>query len=58
MSKTPWMTPRRALPEQHSRVLTICSFLLPLLVWCLISYVPFLWHPNVEVIETRWGVLL
>jgi len=30
-------------------LLTAGSFLLPLLVWCLVSYVPFLWHPKVEV---------
>jgi NitT/TauT family transport system permease protein len=31
-------------------VLTCAAFLLPLLAWCLISYVPFLWHPLVEVV--------
>jgi NitT/TauT family transport system permease protein len=25
------------------------SFLLPLLVWCLVSYVPFIWHPMVAI---------
>jgi NitT/TauT family transport system permease protein len=29
--------------------LVIGSFLLPLLVWCLVSYVPFIWHPKVQV---------
>lgn len=29
--------------------MTIGSFLLPLLVWCLVSYVPFIWHPKVMV---------
>ena len=29
----------------------IASFLLPLLVWCLVSYVPFIWHPKVQVQE-------
>jgi len=32
-------------------LLAIGSFLLPLLVWCLISYLPFVWHPKVEVTE-------
>ena len=27
------------------------SFLLPLLVWSAVSYVPWLWHPKVEVTE-------
>jgi NitT/TauT family transport system permease protein len=29
----------------------ISSFLLPLLVWCLISYVPFVWHPKVIITD-------
>ena len=32
-------------------LLGIGSFLLPLLVWCLVSYVPFVWHPKVQVTE-------
>jgi len=31
------------------------SFLLPLLVWCLVSYLPFIWHPKVQV-EAPGGV--
>lgn len=27
------------------------SFLLPFAVWCLISYVPFIWHPQVLVVD-------
>jgi NitT/TauT family transport system permease protein len=27
------------------------AFLLPLVVWCLISYVPFVWHPLVEIVH-------
>jgi len=36
--------PRRTL-------LGIGSFLLPLLLWCLVSYVPFIWHPKIQVTE-------
>ena len=25
------------------------SFLLPLAVWCTVSYVPWIWHPNVRI---------
>ncbi|MBI3431858.1 MAG: ABC transporter permease [Hydrogenophilales bacterium] len=31
--------------------LAIGSFLLPLLVWCLVSYAPFVWHPKVLVTD-------
>jgi NitT/TauT family transport system permease protein len=39
--------------NQHKKrtLLTIGSFLLPILVWCLVSYVPFIWHPKVMVEE-------
>ena len=33
-------------------LLGIGSFLLPLLAWCLVSYVPFVWHPKVQVTDT------
>ncbi len=43
--------PGAAIDGRASRVLTIASFLLPLLLWCAVSYVPVLWHPYVEVSE-------
>ena len=36
-------------------LMTAGSFILPILLWCLISYVPFLWHPKV-MIEAPGGV--
>ena len=30
-------------------LLVFSSFLLPLLFWCLVSYVPFIWHPYVLI---------
>ncbi|HEX5393033.1 MAG TPA: ABC transporter permease subunit [Rhodocyclaceae bacterium] len=32
-------------------LLTIGSFLLPVLIWCLVSYAPFIWHPKVMITE-------
>jgi NitT/TauT family transport system permease protein len=34
-----------------SRLLVVASFALPLLIWSAISYLPFLWHPNVQITE-------
>ncbi|MEM1191177.1 MAG: ABC transporter permease [Pseudomonadota bacterium] len=51
MSSTPWLAPRAALSPQRERLLTALSFLLPLLLWGVVSYTPFIWHPNVEIIE-------
>ena len=41
------------MPPRRRLLLGLGSFLLPLAVWCAISYVPFLWHPLVEI--TRQG---
>lgn len=49
MSSTPWFAVRKVLSPRCSRVLGIGSFTLPLLLWCLISYVPFIWHPKVLI---------
>ncbi len=35
-------------PTRHM-LLCVGSFLLPLALWCIVSYVPFVWHPKVEV---------
>ncbi len=50
MSTVSWLMPRVALPRKWGRVFTIGSFLLPLLIWSLVSYVPFIWHPKVSII--------
>jgi len=40
---------RRKMPAKSRFFVTIMSFLLPILLWSLISYVPWLWHPKVEI---------
>ncbi|GAC1603332.1 MAG: hypothetical protein NVS3B2_07730 [Ramlibacter sp.] len=37
--------------QRQRRLLAVGSFILPILVWCLVSYVPFVWHPKVRVAE-------
>jgi NitT/TauT family transport system permease protein len=37
------------MPAKSRFFVTIMSFLLPVLLWSLISYVPWLWHPKVEI---------
>ncbi len=31
--------------------MTVMSFVLPLLIWCLVSYVPWIWHPMTEITD-------
>lgn len=47
-----WMVFGKRLPVRQERFLTTCSFLLPLLLWSLISYVPNFWHPEVEILSS------
>lgn len=43
---------RRELDPHYRTVVMVMSFILPLAIWSLISYVPVIWHPNVEITET------
>ena len=47
--REPWFAARRELSAKRAAVLTVFSFSLPLLIWCAVSYLPFLWHPDVEL---------
>lgn len=49
MNLSSWFAVRRELSPRKRTILGVGSFLLPLLVWCAVSYVPFLWHPMVLV---------
>jgi NitT/TauT family transport system permease protein len=28
------------------------SFLIPILLWCAVSYFPFIWHPQVKITDS------
>src|SRR5512137_268328 len=38
-----------ALAARQRSLLAVGSFVLPVLVWCLVSYSPYVWHPKVMV---------
>lgn len=42
---------RRELAPRTRTTVMVLSFVLPLVIWSLVSYVPFIWHPNVEITE-------
>jgi NitT/TauT family transport system permease protein len=44
-----WLRPFGELPRRRHSVLGGLAFGVPLLLWCLVSYVPFIWHPMVRV---------
>lgn len=51
MSQTGWFAVRAALSPRRKLVLGIGAFVLPLLLWCAVSYLPFLWHPQMLVTQ-------
>lgn len=44
-----WLAVRTELDPRRRLLLGVGSFLLPLLLWALVSYVPAIWHPKMEV---------
>jgi NitT/TauT family transport system permease protein len=46
-----WFAIRQTLSRQQVTTLSIGAFLLPVLLWSLVSYVPFVWHPKIEIVE-------
>jgi NitT/TauT family transport system permease protein len=50
-----WFAVRAELTSHKRMLLGIGSFMLPLLVWSIVSYTPFIWHPKIQV-EDPGGV--
>lgn len=48
-ARDPWFAVRRELSPKRATVLTVVSFTLPLLIWSAVSYLPFLWHPDIQL---------
>ena len=46
-----WLAIREPLPPGRAAVVKVCGFLLPLGLWCVVSYCPFVWHPNVKITD-------
>ncbi len=47
----PWFAAGKELSPRRRSVLAVLSFIIPLLLWCLVSYVPFIWHPMVSITD-------
>ena len=44
-----WLQVLKPLSPRAKLVIGCLSFVLPILLWCIVSYVPFVWHPKVLV---------
>jgi NitT/TauT family transport system permease protein len=42
----------RELSPKSKLLLGFGSFLIPVLIWCAVSYLPFLWHPQVQITQS------
>ncbi len=51
MSSSPWFAVRKPMRPRTRLVTSVMSFVLPLLIWSLVSYVPQVWHPKVEITD-------
>ena len=49
MAHRDWLGLKMELPRKRRLLLTLLSFLAPLVLWSAVSYVPWLWHPLVRV---------
>jgi NitT/TauT family transport system permease protein len=46
-----WFAVGKELSPRRRTTLAVMSFLIPLLLWSLVSYVPFIWHPKMEITD-------
>ena len=42
----PWFAIHKPLPARRAITLKAIAFLIPIIVWCVVSYVPWVWHPQ------------
>ena len=46
------------LSQKNKILLGLGSFLIPVLIWCAVSYLPFLWHPQVQITDSGSSTFL
>lgn len=51
MAYTDWLGLKKELPRKRQLLLTVMSFVMPLALWCVVSYVPWIWHPLIRVTD-------
>jgi NitT/TauT family transport system permease protein len=51
MKSTSWFAVRKTMGSRSRLLMATLSFVLPLVLWALVSYVPFIWHPMMAVAD-------
>ena len=49
--RSSWLAIRKELSPRQALAAKIGAFALPLLAWCAVSYVPFIWHPMMRITD-------
>ena len=49
MRQRAWLQISKPLPSRNRSLFAVFSFMLPVFLWCVVSYVPAVWHPQVLV---------
>ncbi len=49
MSAVKLFAVRKTLDAKPRLTVSLLSFALPIALWCIVSYVPFIWHPMMEI---------
>jgi NitT/TauT family transport system permease protein len=52
MRRARWFQVHKTLSPRAKFVLGTLSFVLPLVLWCVVSYSPFVWHPQVRITDS------
>ena len=47
--RTRWLQVLKPIPPRAKLIVGCLSFVLPVLLWGIVSYVPFVWHPQVLI---------
>lgn len=51
MTRKGWFQVLRPLSPRARLMLGTLSFVLPIVIWCIVSYVPAVWHPQVRITD-------
>ncbi|HZF02421.1 MAG TPA: ABC transporter permease [Methylomirabilota bacterium] len=51
MAHHDWLGLKKELPRKRQLLLTVLSFIIPLVIWAVVSYVPWIWHPLIHVTD-------
>lgn len=51
MAHHDWLGLKKELPPRLRLLLTTLSFIIPLTIWCVVSYAPWIWHPLIHITE-------